>query len=164
MINYNFKDHNDSRATIYIGGLILDKNEDLYEISSMFKTFLKGITKDWNRQGPELSMTHFKTLLSLSKDGPQKVSQLAGSLNFTSAAITGITDHLFAEGYVNKERAECDRRVVNITITKKGEEMISKLKESQQEVIGSYFKLLPEEDREHLRRIFGVLIKEIDKR
>lgn len=142
----------------------MDKNEDLYEISSMFKTFLKGVNKDWNKQGHELSMTQCKTLFSLSKGGPQKVSQLAGSLNFTSAAITGITDHLFAEGYVNKERAECDRRVVNITITKKGEEMINNLKENHQEVIGSYFKLLPNEDLDHLRRIFGVLIKEIEKR
>ena len=130
----------------------------------MFKTFLKGINKDWNKQGHELSMTHCKTLFSLSKGGPQKVSQLAGSLNFTSAAITGITDHLFAEGYVNKERAECDRRVVNITITKKGEEMINNLKENQHEVIGSYFKILPNEDLDHLRRIFRVLIKEIEKR
>lgn len=142
----------------------MDTNEDLYEISSMFKTFLKGINKDWNKQGHELSMTHCKTLFSLSKGGPQKVSQLAGSLNFTSAAITGITDHLFAEGYVNKERAECDRRVVNITITKKGEEMINNLKENQHEVIGSYFKILPNEDLDHLRRIFRVLIKEIEKR
>lgn len=142
----------------------MDTNEDLYEISSMFKTFLKGINKDWNKQGHELSMTHCKTLFSLSKGGPQKVSQLAGSLNFTSAAITGITDHLFAEGYVNKERAECDRRVVNITITKKGEEMINNLKANQHEVIGSYFKILPSEDLDHLRRIFGELIKEIEKR
>lgn len=142
----------------------MDHNEDFYEISTMFKTFVKGITKDWNKQGHELTMTHCKTLFSLSKGGPQKVSQLAGSLNFTSAAITGITDHLFAEGYVNKERAECDRRVVNITITKKGEEMINELKESQREVIGSYFKLLPEEDLEHLRRIFTILITEIDIR
>lgn len=142
----------------------MDTNEDLYEISSMFKTFLKGVNKDWNKQGHELSMTHCKTLFSLYKGGPQKVSQLAGSLNFTSAAITGITDHLFAEGYVNKERAECDRRVVNITITKKGEEMINNLKENHHEVIDSYFKLLPNEDLDHLRRIFGVLIKEIEKR
>ncbi|AOZ90854.1 MarR family winged helix-turn-helix transcriptional regulator [Paenibacillus crassostreae] len=133
-------------------------HEDFYEISSLFTNIIKGITQDWNKQGHELSITHCKTLYRLSKDGPQKVSQLACSLNFTSAAITGITDHLFTEGYVNKERAENDRRVVNITITKKGEEMVQGLKENQRELVGSYFKTLPDEDVEHLKRIFTTLI------
>jgi len=140
----------------------LSNNEEFYEISSMFKTFLKGINQDWNKQGHELSMTHCKTLYSLSRNGPQKVSQLASSLNFTAAAITGITDHLFAEGYVNKERAESDRRVVNITLTKKGEDMIAGLMENQRELMGNYFKILPDEDIVHLRRIFAVLISKID--
>ncbi|MGF7047362.1 DNA-binding MarR family transcriptional regulator [Paenibacillus sp. DS2015] len=139
----------------------MTENEEFYEISSMFKTLLKGITQDWNKQGHELSITQCKTLYRLSQHGPQKVSQLASSLSFTSAAITGITDHLFAEGYVNKERAESDRRVVNITITKKGEEMVLGLRENQRELMGSYFKILPSEDIEHLRRIFTKLISEI---
>lgn len=111
-----------------------------------------------------LNITQFKTLRTLSKNGPQNVSQIAAALGITSAAITGVTDQLIAEDYVNKERAKDDRRVVHITITQKGEATIKEVQERHQELMESYFKILPDEDIEHLRRIFAVIISDLDKR
>ncbi|WP_239004520.1 MarR family winged helix-turn-helix transcriptional regulator [Paenibacillus tepidiphilus] len=140
-----------------------DHNKDFIEISSMFKTFLKGISQKWNKQGFPLSLTQFKALFVICKDGPMMVSQLAAALDMTPAAITGVTDFLLAEGYVQKERASGDRRVVNITITTEGKELIKVVENKQREVLESYFRILPDEDIEHLRRIFGTLIAELDK-
>ncbi|WP_143762714.1 MULTISPECIES: MarR family winged helix-turn-helix transcriptional regulator [Paenibacillus] len=139
-------------------------NEDFLQISTMFKSFLKGISQDWNKQDYPLNITQFKTLRTLSKNGPQNVSQIAAALGITSAAITGVTDQLIAEDYVNKERAKDDRRVVHITITQKGEATIKDVQERHQELMESYFKILPDEDIEHLRRIFAVIISDLDKR
>ena len=146
-----------------LGGTNLANNDDFFVISSMFRTFLKGISQDWNKQGYHINITQYKALATLSKNGPQNASQIATALSITPAAITGITDQLIAEDYVKKERAEDDRRVVNITITQKGEEKLKEVQEGQQEIIESYFKVLPDEDVEHLRRIFAKIISEFDK-
>lgn len=142
----------------------MSDHNDFFEISTMFKTFLKGMAQGWNKQGFALSLTQFKALHFLSKEGPMMVSQLAAALNMTPAAITGVTDSLLAEGYVGKERAADDRRVVNITLTKEGKVAIEEAHNKQKEIMGSYFSILPDEDIAHLRRIFGVLISELDKK
>lgn len=99
----------------------LVQREMLLEVTTMFGALLKGFSQKWNKLGAEynLSFPQFKMLHFLNRTGPQKVSQLADTLGLTSAAITGITDRLLAEGYVERERAVKDRRVVFITITEK---------------------------------------------
>lgn len=137
---------------------------DFLEISSLFKTFLKGVSQDWNKQGIRISQTHFKTLYVLRKEGPMMVSQLAAALCLTPAAMTGITDQMLAEGYVRKERAEGDRRVVNITLTEQGESKIQEVHLKQKEVMDGYFSILSDEDMDHLKRIFLILVHELDKK
>ncbi|CAH1194948.1 putative HTH-type transcriptional regulator YusO [Paenibacillus auburnensis] len=141
----------------------MTERDDYFEISLLFKTFLKGVAQEWNKQGFRLSQTQFKALYVLSKEGPMMVSQLAAALDLTPAAVTGITDQLLADAYIQKERAEGDRRAVKITLTAEGKSIIKEVKDKQKEVMHSYFSILPEEDMDHLRRIFAVLIKEIDK-
>jgi DNA-binding MarR family transcriptional regulator len=142
----------------------LTNQDDYFEIPMLFKTLLKGIAQDWNRQGFCLSQTHFKALHVLLKEGPMMVSQLAAALDLTPAAVTGITDQLLADGYIQKERTEGDRRVVKITLTAEGETTLKDVKDKQRELMHAYFSILPEEDMDHLRRIFAVLIKEIDQK
>ncbi|GGH22058.1 MarR family winged helix-turn-helix transcriptional regulator [Paenibacillus segetis] len=141
----------------------MNKNEVLFEVSSNFRAIVKGISKEWNKRGEfSLSFAQFKALYKLNQHGSQKVSQLAESLSITPAAATGVTDRLLAEGYVKRERAHDDRRIVYITITEKGEEIIQKVTESQKEAIHHFFDVLPEEDIEHLRRIFNKILSTID--
>ncbi|MNI73570.1 putative HTH-type transcriptional regulator YusO [compost metagenome] len=142
----------------------MTERDDYFEIPLLFKTFLKGIAQEWNKQGFRLSQTQFKALHVLSKEGPMMVSQLAAALDLTPAAVTGITDQLLGEGYIRKERAEGDRRVVKITITDEGNTMLQEMQEQQKQALHAHFSILPEEDMNHLRRIFGVLINEIDKK
>lgn len=61
----------------------MSDHNDFFEISTMFKTFLKGMAQGWNKQGFALSLTQFKALHFLSKEGPMMVSQLAAALNMT---------------------------------------------------------------------------------
>lgn len=141
------------------------ENDDglLFEVSSLFRNLLKNISHEWNKRGGVLSLPQFRALYVLSKDGPQMVSQLAHTLCITPAAIIGITDKLLAEGYVRKERAEKDRRVVYISLTDKGEATVQEAYLERSETFNSFFKMLPEEDIEHLRRIFGTMLAHLDK-
>ncbi|MGG6314358.1 MarR family winged helix-turn-helix transcriptional regulator [Paenibacillus macerans] len=142
------------------------KKEELFEVTSMFRTLLKMITQEWNRRGGDfnLSFQQFKMLYMLNASGTQKVSQLAESLGITSAAITGVTDRLVTEGYVERVRAENDRRVVNISITERGREIIRLVTERQKEMLERIFDQLQEEDLQHLRRIFGAMLSNIENK
>nr|WP_202404897.1 MarR family transcriptional regulator [Shimazuella alba] len=130
----------------------------------MFHTFLKEISKDWNKHGYHLTLTQFKILYLLKLEGPKKVSQLAEVLSLTSSAVTGITDQLLKEGYIEKERAENDRRVVNISLSDKGYSTIEEKQKKQKEIMNTYFHLLNEEDVQHLKRIFTTLIDNVKKK
>lgn len=139
------------------------KEEALFEVATMFRSLLKGISHEWNKKGgSKVSFPQFKMLHYLKKQGPLKVSEVADALGITSAAVTGITDKLLAEGYVTRERAENDRRVVIITVTEQGEAVIEQILESQKETIQMIFSKLEEADILHLRRVFSTILKNIE--
>ena len=87
---------------------------------------------------------------------------MADTLNLTSAAITGLTDKLCSQNYVERERATDDRRVVYVTITKEGVDAIDAVKETYREMIERLFDQLSKEDIQHLRRIFAQMLVNID--
>ena len=139
-----------------------DKTE-LVEVASYFRTILKSITHEWKKNTiHNFSMTHFKVLYTLNCEGQMKVSELADSIGLTPGAITGVSDKLLAEGYVDRVRAEDDRRVVYIELTEKGKGMLETVLESQKEMISTFFHSLPDEDIQHLKRIFGQMLAKIE--
>ena len=142
------------------------KKEELFEVTSMFRMLFKAITQEWNKRGGEfnLSFPQYKMLYMLNTSGTHTVSQIAESLGITSAAITGITDRLVTEGYVNRERGENDRRVVNISITDRGREIMNQITERQKEMLEGIFDQLHEEDLQHLRRVLGVVLANIENK
>ncbi|MWV42874.1 MarR family transcriptional regulator [Paenibacillus sp. HJL G12] len=137
------------------------KSELLFEVTAMFRALLKNLSHEWNKISAKeynLNFPQFQVLYTLKQRGPLKVSELADTLALTSPAITNLTDKLIAAGYVQRERAESDRRVVYTTITEHGDAMIAKITEDQKELIQVFFGMLSEVDIQHLRRIFSMLL------
>ncbi|WP_042348393.1 MarR family transcriptional regulator [Bacillus massiliigorillae] len=135
----------------------MDRNKELFEVTSMFQTFMKTISRDFNKKSTSLNINQFKVLFIIDNSGSQTVSKLASALSISAAAVTGITDQLLSEGFVEKERCDNDRRIVNITITEKGKEKVNHLRAIKKEILQSYFDILPDEEIHHLKRIFTML-------
>ncbi|MER2060700.1 MAG: MarR family transcriptional regulator [Niallia sp.] len=135
----------------------MHNGEDLFEVAAMFGTFIKNLKSDFNKNSNDLNMTQYKMLFRLDKEGAQNVSDLAKSVHITNAAVTTITDQLLEEDYITKVRSKTDRRVVNITITEKGREIVNNMKKEQQNKMKEHFHKLTEEDIQHLKRIFKLL-------
>src|SRR5580698_3539435 len=68
--------------------------------------------------------TEIRILRSLSNYGTSPMARLASELFMTPASITGLVDRLEGEMLVARERASDDRRVVNVTITPKGRDVL----------------------------------------
>lgn len=135
----------------------MHNGEELFEVAAMFGTFIKNITSDFNKNSSDLNITQYKLLYHLDKEGSQNVSDLAKSVHITNAAVTTITDQLLADDYITKDRSKTDRRVVNITITDKGRNIVNNMKKEHQNKMKEHFHKLTEEDIQHLKRIFKLL-------
>lgn len=167
LFNHNYLAWQRNRQTCIVSSpqakevIGLAKSELLFEVAAMFRSLLKNMSQEWNKISAKeynLTFPQFQVLFILKKRGPLKVSELADILALTSPAITSLTDKLIAAGYVLRERAENDRRVVYTTITEDGHAMIAKIIEDQKELILEFFGMLSEEDIQHLRRIFSMLL------
>jgi DNA-binding MarR family transcriptional regulator len=62
-------------------------------------------------------------LHKIIREGEQRLGSLAEQLDFTSGAITALSDKLETGGYTVRKRKEDDRRTVLLGITDKGREM-----------------------------------------
>lgn len=73
-----------------------------------------------------IPLGEFRVLVSLSVSSPRPMVELARDQMVTQAAITGIVDNLEKLGLAARERSETDRRIVRVSITKKGEDEVRK--------------------------------------
>jgi DNA-binding MarR family transcriptional regulator len=88
----------------------------------------------------------------LDKNGESNMSDLAKSLNVTTAATTGLVDRLVRDGYVMRIDDPYDRRVVKIKLTAKGNKVTKTIHSHKRDMIIKLFGALsPDEREEYLR-------------
>lgn len=77
------------------------------------KVLKNGIFKD-------ISVTEAHTIEAIGMYEPRNMSDVARRLGITVGTLTVAINNLVKKNYVKRERCEKDRRVVNISLTKKG--------------------------------------------
>lgn len=85
--------------------------------------------------------------------GPSRVSDLAKALQLTPAAITQIVVELERRGYVRREREQGDRRVVLVSLTQEGEEVLAAHRRRRRAEMQRLVQTLEPQDRMALLRI-----------
>ncbi len=68
----------------------------------------------------DISITEAHTVEVIGMYEPKNMSDVAKRLNITVGTLTVSINNLVKKGYVKRERCTKDRRVVNISLTKKG--------------------------------------------
>jgi MarR family transcriptional regulator, organic hydroperoxide resistance regulator len=79
-----------------------------------------------------LSLVHLNLLMLLRFDGPLTMSRLAELLDVSVASATGIVDRMEKKGVVERRRSDEDRRVVEVNVTAKGEQVFSAMQAERQ--------------------------------
>lgn len=85
--------------------------------------------------------------------GPSRVSDLAQALQLTPAAITQLVAELERRGYVQRARHQSDRRVVLVSLTPTGEEVLAEHRRRRRAEVQALVEALEPQDREALLRI-----------
>ncbi len=80
--------------------------------------------------------------------GPEggKMSTIAGKLRITMGSLTISVNGLVAKGYVERQRSEEDRRVVNVRLTDKGLRAYGKHREYHMQMVDAMMRTMDEEE------------------
>lgn len=140
-----------------------DKLEEIYpEITRGF------IAKQTNEvfKG-KITIQQFIAMEYLNRKKESKMSCLAHFMTISTAAITGIVERLVKADYVARAFDPRDRRIINIKLTSKGTELVSRVSGQRKQMIIKVFAKLTAEERQSylkvLQRIREVLAEERDK-
>lgn len=108
----------------------------------------------------KITLPQFIILDFLSRDTETKMTQLAGMMDVTTAAMTGVIQRLVRENYVSRNFDSSDRRIIRIKITAKGAKLVTKINRQRREMVIDIFGRISEAERrdylkilEHIHRI-----------
>lgn len=98
----------------------------------------------------ELSLSRFELVALLLADRHQVVTMtnLAHGLAIPMSTATGIVDRLVKKGYLKRDRTEEDRRVVAVSLTDDGAQLVQKVKAYFYDFMNRVRLLLTEEELE----------------
>lgn len=68
----------------------------------------------------DLSITEIHTVEAIGLYGSKTMSEIAAQLEITMGTLTIAIDKLIRKGYVERSRSITDRRIVNVSLTKRG--------------------------------------------
>ena len=102
------------------------------------------------------SYPRLKLLYALHCDGPQRMADLASTLEVTPRSVTALVDGLEREALVRRRPHPTDRRATMIELTDDARQAVERSQEHQV-AIGSLFADLSEVDRRTFLRLTGVL-------
>lgn len=111
----------------------------------------------------KLTRVQFRTLYFLYLKGEEglTVSDLSEKLNIARPTTTNLVSRMESNGLIQRISNKEDRRLVIISLTVKGEEIINKVLPSDEEFKLSILDFLTEEEREGLGKLMNLIEKEL---
>jgi DNA-binding MarR family transcriptional regulator len=127
--------------------LLVNTFNDILSIEQ--KALHAGVFKD-------LSVTEIHTIEAIGMYGTKTMSEVAGIIGITVGTLTTAINHLVRKEYVIREKSEEDRRVVHISLTRKGKLAYRVHEKFHTDMVRAIIAELTAEEEE-------VLIKSLDK-
>jgi MarR family 2-MHQ and catechol resistance regulon transcriptional repressor len=97
-----------------------------------------------------LSITEFSVLEVLYYQGKQTIQQIGNRILISSGSMTYVIDKLEQKGIIKRNDCREDRRVIHITLTAEGMEMLENIMPKYQDIVDSIFGDLTDDESELL--------------
>jgi len=94
-----------------------------------------------------LTSPQFDALVFLYRGGDMPMGTLCDRMSLACSTVTDLVGRMEKGGYVTRERDRNDRRVINVRLSSRGEEMVRKVLASRIRYLSGVLKALPEEER-----------------
>ncbi|MCI1143391.1 MarR family winged helix-turn-helix transcriptional regulator [Sphingomonas sp. WKB10] len=130
------------------------------DLFSLFLRMHRMMNKRLAEQGASLART--KLLLFLDRRGPSRAADIADFFDQAPRTVTEAIDGLERDGLVVRRPHPHDRRVKQISITEAGGRVLGETEPLRQELIGSVFGALTDDEQTQLSVLFAKLSAELD--
>jgi MarR family transcriptional regulator, 2-MHQ and catechol-resistance regulon repressor len=100
-----------------------------------------------------LTITEFAVLEVLFHKGKQTIQQLASSVLISSGSMTYVIDKLEQKALLKRNACPEDRRVIHITLTENGLELMNNIMPKHEEFVDFTFESLTSNEKEDLVRL-----------
>jgi DNA-binding MarR family transcriptional regulator len=105
----------------------------------------------------EVTMTQYRTLVVLASRGPQGLAALAEAAGVTPPTATRMCDRLVRKGLIVRRHDRGDRRVVRLTLAKRGHDLVAAVTERRRTEIAQLLEAIPSDQQtalvDSLRRL-----------
>jgi len=136
----------------------------MLDLDSIIDTVIDNVIRifsfeEWIELDLRFSKSEILTMLYLDRRKELTMTELVEYINSPMSTATGIADRLVRSGCIRRERSEADRRVVILTLTEKGAQLVKGLKDTLQNYIDMAVGNLTEEET---RLLTGIVFKILD--
>jgi DNA-binding MarR family transcriptional regulator len=97
--------------------------------------------------GDDVTLAQHRALVELATRGPQRVADLATALSVDRSAATRMCDRLVRKQLARRRRLDSDRRGVRVTLTPKGQALVTAVDARRRQHVSRVVRRLPSEDR-----------------
>lgn len=112
---------------------------------------------------PRIPHHHLFCLIILSRGERETMSSLAEKMGVSVQQLTRIVGELSQHGFVERTQSEANRRIILVSATDKGRELLSKFYCAACEHVREHFAALSEDDLDSLIFHLGEVVKLLDK-
>ncbi|MFC7392144.1 MarR family winged helix-turn-helix transcriptional regulator [Scopulibacillus cellulosilyticus] len=137
-----------------------ERREMIHQFEDNIRFLIKNFQRDLGEIFKnEITFHEFLFLKHLGDGKPQMVSSLSKKMKVTASYATAVVDKLLQKGYINRERSSKDRRIVELTITEQGIELIKKMDEKKTDYMSEQLESISDSELE----ILNLLLNKIGK-
>jgi DNA-binding MarR family transcriptional regulator len=94
-------------------------------------------------QDAEVTLPQYRALVVLASRGPQRAADIAGELGVNPSTGTRMCDRLVRKGLVRRARSTGDRRVVRLTLTATGRDLVNEVTRRRREELERIVATMP---------------------
>ncbi|HEX5502339.1 MAG TPA: MarR family transcriptional regulator [Thermomicrobiales bacterium] len=124
------------------------------EVMAAFRDVMQAIEADsapsWTLL--DLTMGQIRGLVTLAKEGPLTIGELAGALGIGQPSASILVGHLVRAGLVERAEDPADRRRTFARLSRRGEELIGQLRQDKRERVRRWLAELADDDLAALAR------------
>lgn len=111
----------------------------------------------------DVSLTQVELLLTVKHRQPVNVKDLAAQMRLTPGAVTQLLEGLAERNYVQREVAEYDRRVTNVSLTPSGAQKLKTLWEQRKATLRQIMETLDIDELKVMLRVQEKMLKHFEK-
>lgn len=100
-----------------------------------------------------LNVTEFSVLEVLYLKGKQTIQQIGNSILVSSGSMTYVIDKLEQKGLLTRTACPNDRRVIHVTLTEDGNDLMKKIMPNHSNLVNSMFDSLNEEESQTMVKL-----------